>query len=870
MKRLLFISPHLSTGGLPQYLVKKVELLQNEYDIFVVEYSDVTGGRLVVQRNRLISLLKNPLITLGEDKSELLNVIRQINPHIVHMEEIPEMFCDNHIANQIYDLNRTYSIYETSHDSSFDVHYKRYIADKMILVSDYQRKLYEPLNIPIEVIDYPIEFSKENRKEEYMRELGLDTTKKHILNVGLFTPRKNQKEFFEYARRMPDYQFHSVGNMADNFKFYWEPLLKDVPPNLKIWDERSDVHKFFEAMDLFLFTSRGSNSDKETMPLVLKEAVASKIPICLYNLEVYEGFFNQFNNIYYLNFDDVLINDATIRNSIGSVTNPYEFHTLTGLVDFSKFQYPNSMYETIQRYGGDAGMYWGQFVFQELDKFGVSVEPGDVYVDLGANIGMSARYAQLKGASKIYCVEPDLHLIELLKKNVPNSIVFNNAIGQLSGNIELYHWPYNDVEIGPKYTVQTVTLKEILNEVGKIDYLKVDIEGYEEHIFDVLTTEECSNIRKIFIEHHNSDTFNLFCEKLRNVGYEVYVEYGAGQNYVYGVFNNQIKESVVFNCRWDWDTQKMYYSVSKTLDFPILVSLREYKSNAVTWSSRYDSLHGGVEYWMMPVHKSVNNYQTSEWVSGIKLCIYDERTGKQLYEYPFFNKFVDIPTIDLSNSIPYYINYLEFFVNDKYKKYFNRAYDTVVDVGANVGVFTSYLLHKRVCKKVISVECDSRALVDLKSNFYTNPLVTVIDKALHYDNSQLEFYEDIDNPIVSSAIPVGSFTYHNDGFNKNRIKRTLDTITLKEITDMYGIIDLLKIDIEGGEYSIFDKADGSVLDKINHLLIECHFFEDDYMQKYENLLIKLKNAGFLVEEYESGQAEKCKGGSEVIFATKVR
>jgi len=38
MQKLLFIAPHLSTGGLPQYLTKKIELLQNEFDIYLVEW----------------------------------------------------------------------------------------------------------------------------------------------------------------------------------------------------------------------------------------------------------------------------------------------------------------------------------------------------------------------------------------------------------------------------------------------------------------------------------------------------------------------------------------------------------------------------------------------------------------------------------------------------------------------------------------------------------------------------------------------------------------------------------------------------------------------------------------------------------------
>jgi len=56
MKKLLYIAPHLSTGGLPQYLYKKIELLQEKFDIYLVEWDNHTGGRLVVQRNKLNSL----------------------------------------------------------------------------------------------------------------------------------------------------------------------------------------------------------------------------------------------------------------------------------------------------------------------------------------------------------------------------------------------------------------------------------------------------------------------------------------------------------------------------------------------------------------------------------------------------------------------------------------------------------------------------------------------------------------------------------------------------------------------------------------------------------------------------------------------
>ena len=37
MKNLLIITPHLSTGGCPQVVANKIELLKNEYNILCVD-----------------------------------------------------------------------------------------------------------------------------------------------------------------------------------------------------------------------------------------------------------------------------------------------------------------------------------------------------------------------------------------------------------------------------------------------------------------------------------------------------------------------------------------------------------------------------------------------------------------------------------------------------------------------------------------------------------------------------------------------------------------------------------------------------------------------------------------------------------------
>lgn len=303
--KILYISPHLSTGGCPQYLLKKIKDLNNVCEIYCVEYANITGGKLVVQRNQIQEILGEKLITLNDNKFILIEHINKIKPDVIHFEELPEYFCDIELAKKIYTENRNYKIIETSHDSSFNIENKIFFPDRFIFVSQYQKELFSKLGIPSDVVEYPIEYKQKKDRISSLNALGLDPKKIHILNIGLFTPRKNQSEIVNYAKKLIDYpiQFHFVGNQADNFKWYWEPIMNDFPSNCKWWGERNDVDIFYNAMDLFLFTSKGTVNDKETNPLVIRESIGWNIPLLMYNLPVYCGMYNKYNNILWLNDD---------------------------------------------------------------------------------------------------------------------------------------------------------------------------------------------------------------------------------------------------------------------------------------------------------------------------------------------------------------------------------------------------------------------------------------------------------------------------------------------------------------------------------------------------------------------------------------
>jgi hypothetical protein len=145
--------------------------------------------------------------------------------------------------------------------------------------------------------------------------LGLDKNKFHVINIGLFTQRKNQGELIEIAKKFDvndKIQFHFIGNTAPNFESYWKQLLSNLPNNCKIWGERNDVELFYEMADLFYFASKGNQIDKETNPLVVRESISYNLPILLKNIDSYEGMFDNVDNVFFIS-DDIEENYLSVK-----------------------------------------------------------------------------------------------------------------------------------------------------------------------------------------------------------------------------------------------------------------------------------------------------------------------------------------------------------------------------------------------------------------------------------------------------------------------------------------------------------------------------------------------------------------------------
>lgn len=327
---ILFLTPHLSTGGMPEFLRMRIESLlkYSKNNIYVIEYS-YYSNIFTVQRDQILRLLGDNLISVNglDDFNKYLlieKIIKDINPDIIHIDDNPETFDGANLTKDlieyIYSNERKWRVVETTHNIWFNQSMKRYEPDGYALCSQYHiNNNFSESSIKKFLVEYPI------LKKECEDDSPYDKTKINILSVGLWSSGKNHGNTIEIAKKYldinPNVIFNIVGNYADNFKDYWNNIFNDLPSNCVIWGERNDIDKFYKHCDLFLF-----NSTYECNPISIKEAISYNKKIMLRNLPVY---MNKYTGIYYPITDDLDSNLETLTNAISSEElYSYEYDTL--------------------------------------------------------------------------------------------------------------------------------------------------------------------------------------------------------------------------------------------------------------------------------------------------------------------------------------------------------------------------------------------------------------------------------------------------------------------------------------------------------------------------------------------------------------
>ena len=135
------------------------------------------------------------------------------------------------------------------------------------------------------------------------------------------------------------------------------------------------------------------------------------------------------------------------------------------------------------------------------------------------------------------------------------------------------------------------------------------------------------------------------------------------------------------------------------------------------------------------------------------------------------------------------------------------------DIGSNIGKWTISNIDK--CDKIIAIEASPKTFNKLNKNCKNNNKIITLNYAVSIQENEVSFYEAQSHELSTTNIEWltnPSSRFYNTRYEEIKCK----TITIDELIKIYGIPELIKIDVEGGEYECIK----SLTKKVNMICFE--------------------------------------------------
>ncbi len=183
------------------------------------------------------------------------------------------------------------------------------------------------------------------------------------------------------------------------------------------------------------------------------------------------------------------------------------------------------------------------------------------------------------------------------------------------------------------------------------------------------------------------------------------------------------------------------------------------------------------------------------------------RTHRPRVRHPFF--------LRMPSSDPWTLE--QIFVRQEYDFDVARHPLSILDAGANIGLASIALANRFPRARIIAIEPEAGNFALLERNVAPYPNITPVRAALWHDNSTVTI---VDPGLGHWGFMVRSGVRKRAPGNESS---QVPAMTVDAIMQKYGLerIDILKMDIEGAEYEVFDDP-SRWISKVGALIIELH------------------------------------------------